>query len=229
MPRRKIDWIFLTKLNSEVDLENFFKQYPKQSSGHANSNNCTICSDNSDCHKMVVLYPKCKCQNNCITRYLITKCQKIGQIVVKGVNMHPILNHSEIQTQAKKNKHGISVKYKEIIENLIYRNISKPYHIYQHLLLNHNGDLIPKLTQIQSYMKYRRMRDGDVNSIEGLKEFVSPKVYENIELSNLAEDEPIYFGSEINEGDDSSHFHLGITTKKLLNNALNVLTFHLAI
>ncbi|RNA13313.1 hypothetical protein BpHYR1_020972 [Brachionus plicatilis] len=109
MPRRKIDWIFLTKLNSEVDLEHFFKQYPKQSSGHANSNNCTICSDNSDCHKMVVLYPKCKCQKNCITRYLVTKCQKKGQIVIKGVNMHPILNLTEIQTQALKNKHGISV------------------------------------------------------------------------------------------------------------------------
>ncbi|RNA42386.1 hypothetical protein BpHYR1_016546 [Brachionus plicatilis] len=92
---------YLTKLNSEVDLEIFFKQYPKQSSGHANYNNC---SDNSDCHKMVVFYPKCKCQKNCITRYLVTKCQKLDQIVVKGVNIHPILNYTEIQTQAKKNK-----------------------------------------------------------------------------------------------------------------------------
>ncbi|CAF1139842.1 unnamed protein product, partial [Brachionus calyciflorus] len=42
----------------------------------------------------------CKCQKDCIIRYLVTKRQKIGQIVVKGVNMHPILNHTEIQTQA---------------------------------------------------------------------------------------------------------------------------------
>ena len=45
------------------------------------------------------------------------------------------------------------------------------------LLLDYGDDpTIPKLTQVQNYMKYRRYKKCDVNSIEGLVEFVTPKL-----------------------------------------------------
>ncbi|CAF1005065.1 unnamed protein product [Brachionus calyciflorus] len=85
---------------------------------------------------------------------------------------------------------------------------------------------IPSLGQIQNYMKYRRKKDGDINSIVGLVEHVESKYYENIDLLSYGQDEPFYFGSEINEGGEDCHFHLGITSKSLLENIRNGCSFH---
>ncbi|CAF1014331.1 unnamed protein product [Brachionus calyciflorus] len=108
---------------------------------------------------------------------------------------------------------------------LILKN-RMPYSIYRELLLNNNGDpFLPKLTQIQSYIKYRRTKNGDINSIEGLDDFIRDKLYSNINLQDLDDDEPFYFGEEINNGSDENHFHLGITSKTLLKNMFHGLTF----
>ncbi|RNA13975.1 hypothetical protein BpHYR1_035281 [Brachionus plicatilis] len=96
--RRKIDWLFLIKVNSMIELEFFMNQYPKTSSSYSNSNNCQIC-DQSD-HKMSVLYPNCKCTDKCLTRYLFWKCKSTEQIVVKGINLH----NSTTQNKEWKNK-----------------------------------------------------------------------------------------------------------------------------
>ena len=47
-----------------------------------------------------------------------------------------------------------------------------------------------------------------------------------MDLNTYPLDEPIYFGSEIMEGDENNHFHLGITSKQLLKNVYNASTFH---
>ncbi|CAF1057830.1 unnamed protein product [Brachionus calyciflorus] len=184
--RKKIDWIFLANLGSDVEVEYFFREFPKASSSHTNSNNCTLCRDNSDLHSITTI--------------------------------------EETETKLK---HGISKKFKKIIEQYIYRNISIPLSIYHELLLaNNEGHRKPALIQIQNYLKYRRQKHGEVNSIDRLLEYVQPKLFSNIEIVKYAIDLPFYFGAEINEGYDDSHFHLGITSKQLLANIFNACTFH---
>ena len=223
--KKKIDWIVMSKLNSETELEFFLNQFPPMSSANSNLNNCTICSEN-DIHKMRAIYPFCRCCPNCPARYLILKCLKTQSIIVKGVNVHP--PSADNTNKVEIAKKGIKPKFKEIIEELIYRNISKPFKVYQEILLNHYNDRSrPNLVQIQNYLKYRRKRHGDVNSIEGLEDYVKPKLFKNIDLNSYSQDEPIYFGNHIREGDEQTHFHLGITSKKLLENAKHGCMFHL--
>ena len=38
---------------------------------------------------------------------------------------------------------------------------------------------VPKLTQIQNFEKYRRIKNGDVNSIDGLIELVNGRTVDN--------------------------------------------------
>ncbi|CAF0826215.1 unnamed protein product [Brachionus calyciflorus] len=86
--KKKIEWIYMITVGSEVELEFYFKQFPKTVSNHTNSNNCTICKDNSELHKMKVRYPYCTCHETCLTRYLIMSCTKTNQTIVKGLNIH---------------------------------------------------------------------------------------------------------------------------------------------
>lgn len=209
----KIDWIFMTRVSSEVELEFFFKQFPKTSSANSNLNNCSICFEDNR-HKMRVVYPFCKCKSDCSTRYLIQKCLNSQTIIVKGVNLHSPSTQIQVDSTEKK---GISNKFKEIIEDLAYRNITRPFKVYNEILLNHfNDPTRPNLVQIQNYLKYRRKKNGDINSIVGLEDFVTPKLFNKLDLNSYNEDEPIYFGNEIKEGDEDTHFHLGITSKTLL-------------
>lgn len=129
-------------------------------------------------------------------------------IIVKGVNLHPS-SPNNTNDQLTIRKKGITAKFKEIIEDLIYRNISQPFKVYQEILLNHFNDKSrPNLVQIQNYLKYRRKRHGDVNSVVGFHDFVEPKFLNKINLKTYSLDEPIYFGNEIKEGDELTHCHL---------------------
>ncbi|RNA43268.1 hypothetical protein BpHYR1_022921 [Brachionus plicatilis] len=146
-------------------------------------------------------------------------------ITLKGINLHQPLEN--IPNEPAKKQNGISPKFKEIIDELLYRNISRPYKIYQDILLNnYNDHARPSLFQIQNYLKYYRKKNGDVNSIVGLEELVKPKLFTNLELKTYALDKPIYFGSEIMDGDENNHFHLGITSKQLLKNVYDGCTFN---
>ncbi|RNA01869.1 hypothetical protein BpHYR1_027308 [Brachionus plicatilis] len=210
----------MAKFNSDIELEFYFNQFPKATSSHGNLNKCSICESNMDDHKMRVLYPHCRCSNDCQTRYLINKCVKTGQVLIKCLNPHvPVCPNISDETNKHLKKPGISKKYKVIIEDLIYRNIAKPYSIYQNILLDHGDDpSIPKLLQIQNFINYRRYRDGDINSIDGLLEHVTPRLISNLDFISLGKDESFYFGAEINEGSEEKHFHLGITSLALLSN-----------
>ncbi|CAF1144401.1 unnamed protein product [Brachionus calyciflorus] len=95
--------------------------------------------------------------------------------------------------------------------------LSKGFNFKASILnIEHNEDhRKPALIQIQNYLKHRRQKHGEVNSIDGLLEYVQPKLFSNIDIIEYAVDLPFYFGAEINEGNDDSHFHLGITSKQL--------------
>ena len=141
-------------------------------------------------------------------------CTTTNKSLVKGLHLHQ--PSREITEKEPEPIHGISKKFKEIIEEFIYRNISKPYCIYQEILLNHfNDNWMPTLLQIQNYLKYRRQKHGEVNSIDGLVDHITPKLFNNVDFSTHETDLPIYFGAEINEGGEETHFHLGLTTSSL--------------
>ncbi|CAF1156901.1 unnamed protein product [Brachionus calyciflorus] len=109
---------------------------------------------------MRVRYPYCTCKPTCLTRYLIMTCTKTGKITVKGLNLHNI--EEKLVVPVDLTKKGVSSKFKEIIENLIFNhNIFKPYSIYTKLLLDYHNET-PSLIQIQNYIKYRRKKVGDI-------------------------------------------------------------------
>ncbi|RNA06649.1 hypothetical protein BpHYR1_029197 [Brachionus plicatilis] len=155
---------------------------------------------------MRVLYPHCRCSNDCQTRYLINKCVKTGQVLIKSLNPHvPVCPNISDETNKLLKKPGISKKYKQ--NRTLFTN--KFY-----------------LIMVMTHQSYRRYRDGDINSIDGLLEHVTPRLISNLDFISLGKDESFYFGAEIYEGSEEKHFHLGITSLALLSNVNNGLTFH---
>lgn len=227
--KKKINWQFLTNLTGQVELENFMKQFYPTASDHTNNNNCKLCLNNDNNHKMKAQYRHCLCEQHCLTRYLVHICSQNNTIRVYAVNLHNIIEKPPVQeTQIHDTVKGISVRFKDIIENLIHSNISKPFNIFQKIMLEYgNEPNLPKLTQIQNYVKYRRIKNGDINSIEGLSDHIRGRTVFDDEFFNaLAYDEPFYFGIDIGDGSPDSHFHLGITSKKLLQNLNMETTYH---
>ena len=199
----------MANINSLVELDFFLKKFPKTVNKKSNQNTCQICQDNRDDHIMRVRYPFCNCQgpnNEWNPLYLVNQCDVTEKIMLFGLNLHnPIELTEEIQEEKV---HGIGAKYQNLIEILIHRNILKPFTIYNELLLHHNQNgTIPKLSQIQNYIKYRRIKNGDINSIVCLDEFIQKKELHQIDLKSFLDDEPFYFGIEIKDGSENQHFH----------------------
>jgi hypothetical protein len=69
------------------------------------------------------------------------------------------------------------------------------------------------LDQIQSYIRYRRKQIGDNNDIDQLKVYAQGFRYKS---GKTKDHEMIFFGVELGNGSDSSHFHLGFTTVYLV-------------
>ncbi|CAF0870118.1 unnamed protein product [Brachionus calyciflorus] len=224
--KKKVDWQFLTNVNNLKDFETYMRKFFPTAADHSNTNNCQLCQKNSENHKMKAQYRHCLCEPCCSTRYLIHVCLNTGAIRIFGTNLHELSDSQENSEQLVK---GISAKFKEIIEDIIHSNISKPFNIFQKIMLDYGTERnVPKLTQIQNYVKYRRIKNGDVNSIDGLIELVNGRTVDNENFFlNLVDDEPFYFGVDISDGSQDSHFHLGISSKKLLENLKIGETFHL--
>jgi hypothetical protein len=80
---------------------------------------------------------------------------------------------------------------------------------------------MPTLSQIQYYIKYRREKNGETNSMVGLIE----RLLEN-ETASVTPECPdlLFFGYnkdengniKLGDGSDEEHFHLGITSHRLL-------------
>ncbi|CAF0853536.1 unnamed protein product [Brachionus calyciflorus] len=100
---------------------------------------------------MKVRYPNCDCkESECCTRYLINESELTQQIMVYGINLHkPIdINSNQIKDVINENEksNGINFKFKDLIEELIYRHISKPKAIYNKLILKNDNKSGPKLS-----------------------------------------------------------------------------------
>ena len=112
---------------------------------------------------------------------------------------------------------GISDRFKEVIENYLMQSIKKPFYLWQKIVLDFKNTPVPSLTQIQSFIKYRRLKIGDVNSLEGVESFIENKIFNDTLCEGLNDEDPFYFGVQTGDGSDENHFHLGFTSKSLLS------------
>ena len=73
---------------------------------------------------------------------------------------------------------------------------------------------MPTLKQIQDYINNRRKKIGDDNNIDQFKEFISSLEYVD---GVTGDDELFTFGTSFGDGSGDDHFHLGLTSKKMLS------------
>lgn len=233
--RNKINWIIVKTFDTFVSLEEYLLGLPKSRTLHSNLSKCTLCDDVEE-HEMRNQYRNCvdsECNNQCNARYLIQTCFKSNRVILKSHQGHQFKqndnNNNNNEKKIKIKHQGISLKFKLAIKKYIYeKNISMPLKIFKNLVLDFKElsiNELPCLIQIQNYTKYLRLKNGDVNSLEGLKEHLYGKSFEEVNMS--LDHEPFYFGIELGDGSDASHFHLGITTKNLLKNIEICGMFHL--
>ena len=109
------------------------------------------------------------------------------------------------------------VVFKEVIENYLVQGIKKPFYLWQKLVYDFKNAPVPSLTQLQSFIKYRRLKIGDVNSLEGVESFIGNKIFTETLYESLNDEDPFYFGVQTGDGSDENHFHLGFTSKSLLS------------
>ena len=74
---------------------------------------------------------------------------------------------------------------------------------------------MPTLRQVQDYIHNRRRAIGDTNNIPDLEAFLSQSAY----VPGETPDHRLFtFGVQLGDGSDAEHFHLGMTSKTLLEN-----------
>jgi hypothetical protein len=225
----KIDWKLVGTFDSFGEAEQYFERGRPRVKEKSNKTNCTVCNNN-DGHKMKVQYMKCnrdECNGDCKTRYKMMHC--VSKSVLYSFDEHEIATQitQQTTTQTIKIKRGISHSTKESIETILNdKNVRVPKKIFIELATNktkYNISYLPSLIQIQNYLKYRRTRCGDINSINGVEEFVNG--YPTVD--QLGSSEPVFFGAEYGNGTDENHFHLGVTSKSLLENIHKSEIFHI--
>lgn len=123
-------------------------------------------------------------------------------------------------------KRGITDGVKLLIEDLVFeRGVVRPKKIEIKLKsskLKELVDTMPTLLQIQSYIKYKRSQQGDNNSLDDVKTYVSGKKFK----AYKEDDEMFFFGENLNDGSDNDHFQLGFTSLPLLNLLVKNGMFH---
>jgi hypothetical protein len=163
-------------------------------------------------------------ENKCDTRYRLASCTMKQKHVLSSLNEHE--QPEQIQITKKR---SLPFSCKETIEQILNeKDIHIPNRIFIEMVNNkdkYHLKYLPNLSQIQNYLKYRRVKIGDVNNIDGVEQYVN-QLNEKM-LDSLNPEEPIFFGEEFGSGNDDSHFHLGITSKALLDNIHKSEIFHL--
>jgi hypothetical protein len=74
------------------------------------------------------------------------------------------------------------------------------------------ADNMPTIEQISNYLKYRRLKLGNSNNINGVEDFVRNHTYH----PNYDSNKLFVFGVHLGTGTDDDHFYLGFTTLNLL-------------
>ena len=83
----------------------------------------------------------------------------------------------------------------------------KNLHLFKNLI-----DIMPTLSQVQTYIKNRISAIGNNNNINELKQFLESIRYDPEKTA----DDLFPFGVQLGNGSDEEHFHLGFTGVKLL-------------
>ena len=165
------------------------------STEHSNINNFSICTSE---HKMnykirVCTSTECNTIEPCIFKYKILKCCRTGKIELYSLNSHNILQ------RAKTDKHhGLTSVLKEIVEKLLFeQNVKRPKKIMIELSsMEVQADSMPTVEQIINYLRYRRLKLGDSNNMEGVESFVRNHTYqENYDPNKL-----FVFGVRLGKG-----------------------------
>ena len=116
---------------------------------------------------------------------------------------------------------------KTSIESIIYdRGIVYPYKIEAELRkLKISDELMPKLKQIQTYIKKRRIALGDSNNLKRVENFINPH-----QLSDKLDENDLFVvdHEKLGNGSDEKPLRLGFTTKHLFKNtSQNQCVFHI--
>ena len=210
MPK-KYNWDFVEDFENEKALDLYLLTQVQTSTEHSNINNCSICTSE---HKMnykirVCTSTECNTIKPCIFKYKILKCCRTGKIKLYSLNSHNILR------RAKTDKHhGLTSVLKEIVEKLLFeQNVKRPKKIMIELTsMEIQADSMPTVEQIINYLRYRRLKLGDNNNMEGVESFVRSHTYEE----NYDPNKLFVFGVRLGKGSDDDHFYLGFTTINLL-------------
>ena len=102
----------------------------------------------------------------CKFQYRELTCLQKSETHISRTNHHNVENDHDLDQSF----YGIHESVKEKIETLIYeRGIFYPYKLEMSLRKEEiSPKLMPKLTQIQTYIKRRRMLLGDDNNMQGV-------------------------------------------------------------
>ena len=170
MPRI-VPFSLVNTFENKYDLDEYMTKLPPSSCYKSNKvKGCHICSQ-KDC-QMKVQYVFCTseiCNKAnvllCPCRYKIEICEKYGSVHVSKAFEH-LYNHT-LSSENRK-RHGLTPQAKEIAEQIIFHHgITKPNRI-QYTMNNKFKDMIdhmPTLKQVQNYVKTRRRKMGETNSM----------------------------------------------------------------
>ena len=174
MPK-KYNWVFVKSFDTKLDFETYLATKISTSIDKKNDVKCKLCYENTDNHKMHYRTRMCSsstCNQDKIFefQYKTLTCIKSNwKLHLYSLNQHNVGDNIN-QTEDKHYK--ICDQAKEAIETLIYdKDIFYPLKIFNAL----KKEMIviqPTLSQVQNYIKYRRRKLGDENSIEGVYNFV---------------------------------------------------------
>jgi len=208
--KNKFDWKVVVKTTELHSIDEYLTKWPSIVS-KSNKVNCGICNSNG--HKMRIQYRICSlpsCNRKCDTKYSLAKCLQDSKYQLGVIN-----EHVDVESQSQALTRGMTPLCKEAIESILNeKNIKIPNRIYIELV-NYNNEkyhlnTIPNLSKIQNYIKYRRLKNGDVNNIDGVSDFVNESRLKSI--ADVDMDETLFIGEEYGNGADESHFHLGMTS-----------------
>ena len=200
-----------------------FKQYRMENRTFSFSNTkygiCQMCHIKS--HKMKTQYGICSnkpCLESgiCPVEYKATTCLKYNDKQIQKINLYSLdIDHKS--DEIEKHVRGLTDTVKEIVEEIIHDYDAKPKRIFIRLTTKkkykYKIDFRPMLSQVQTYISYRRRQVSNNNSISEIKSFCDSHRYE---LGVTNDNELFVFGDEMGTGADESHFHLGFTSIKLL-------------
>jgi hypothetical protein len=226
----KYNWDLKTKLKlTKREFKDWISSELSATIEKHNKTNCTCCDKIGSPHKMSSMRLVCKneeCNKDhlCDVKYKVDKCDNDEIYFVYQYNKH------KEGLIPKSNKHGMSNKIKDFINELIYeKDLSKPKKIHVKLSSKKYKNKIDilqldlsTLQQVQNYVKYLKQKVFESNKRSDVKDFVEENGYNE----DINENEFFTFGELLGNGTDEEHFQCGFTSVKLMSRMPEGIVFH---